>query len=509
MDEVKVPLPLNPLPADIDPFTGTLLGGVDPVARHQTVTVLVPILSYLGQNARVLYTDGTLRWISGQSWQTGVSGCGKSLVLSTLEELFLSKELRENEVNAQKAADYSLLSDKERDEKPLPKEKVHVMNNIPTAIALLQQTQINGGGVIYISCSECGEFGKKIGGPYYSIVLDMLKKSYDGTGEPFMHKTKDTMYYTPSMKLCVNVGGTLDQMFRILRYCNADGTLSRGNLIIMTSRKDEKTYGAYRAPDWTPEERSFLRECADRLRMFNNKFHENEKLNEIDECNALLEKYGFRGEGVLVPTVQDLEDCVQRERCARAVCIPEVLELGRDIKAYLSRLGDVASDCCSRADERAMGLTYLLLIANGFAPLRSGGGRADDSGEARTPEDSLLLKQCISVARWWIMTTIDCAIAVQTRIDMRYRSERNGILTAYGETVGRRVNDEVRLARERAFEEFEAKYAGKDVSVSDLKSWDLFSDLGQTTLYHLVAERRWRAVGRGRYRMPARKEEGS
>ena len=248
----------NPLPEDLDPFTRTLLGGVDEVAAHQALTLVLPILAFLGQNARVIYNDDTLRWISGQSWQMGGSGCGKSLVLRKLEELFLARELRQNVENAKVASDYSLLSEKEKKETPVPDVELHILDSIPTALALLQQMQINKGGAIYISCSECGEFGKKIGNPYYSLNLDMFKKSYDGVGEPFMHKNKDAIFYTPSMKLCVNIGGTIDPMFKIFRHCNADGTLSRSNLTILPERKDEKVDGKYKSPSWTMEEKQLL-----------------------------------------------------------------------------------------------------------------------------------------------------------------------------------------------------------------------------------------------------------
>ena len=503
-------LDLNPLPGDIDPFTRTLLGGLDPLAAHQAVTLMAPIMAFLGQNARVIYNDDTLRWVSGQSWQMGGSGCGKSLVLRTLEELFLSKELLENEKNAKAAAAYSLRSEKEKKETPMPENEIRVMDSVPTALALLQQIQINRGGAIYISCSEAGEFGKKIGNSYYSIVLDMLKKSYDGTGEPFLHKSSAATYYTPSMKLCLNVGGTVDPMYRILRHCNADGTLSRGNLTILPERKDEETDGKYKSPSWSLEQRSFLRECGDRLRMFNNVYHENEKPDEIDECNALLEKYGLRKEGAPVPTVQDLEDCVRCERRARAICIPEVLELGRDIKAYLSSLGDMAADCCSRADERAMGLCYLLLIANGFAPLRRGGNEAH-SEEARTPEDRQLLRQCIGVARWWVMITIDCAMAVQTRLEANSRSERDGILAAFGEVAAqRRTKDRyVQAAREAAISEFEESHRGREVTVKSLREIPMLSKAGHSLLYELLGKRQWTRVGRGVYLIPQKEGDAT
>ena len=150
------------------------------------------------------------------------------------------------------------------------------MDSIPTALALLQQMQINGGGAMYLSCSECGEFGKKIKAPYYSIILDMMKKSYDGTGEAYMHKSNSAMYYVPSMKLCCNIGGTFDPMYGIFSQCDSDGTLSRGAVTIIGERKDEIKYGAYIPPCWTKEQTEVLLKGAMRLRNFNNTYNEDE-----------------------------------------------------------------------------------------------------------------------------------------------------------------------------------------------------------------------------------------
>ena len=500
---MKELLESKPVPEDIDPFTRTLLGGVDPIAVHQAITAVMPILAFLGSRTRVLYSPNRLRWVCALSWQMG--GSGKSVVQRELESLFLSKELSDNSKNAQNAAKYSLLSEKERKETPMPDEKVRIFMGLPTAIALVQQMQINNGDAIYISCTECGEFGKKIAQPSYNAIPDMMKRSYDGTGEDFIHKTKEGVLYVRSMKICANISGTIDPMFKVFRYNNADGTLSRSNLTILPKRKDEEKEGEYIEPHWTMAERIFLRECADRLRMFNNEFHENEKPDEIDECNALLEKYGLRKEGAPVPTVQDLEDCVRAERCARAVCIPEVLELGRDIKKYLVSFGDMAADSCSRANERAMGLCYLLLIANGFAPLRGGGGDEVHSGEAWTAEDRQLLRQCINTARWWIEIAIDCALALQTILDLNTRSVKNGMLAAFGEKV--KHISAVEAARLEAFCDFEARHAGEQVAIEDLREESVFAPLGRATLNRLAGERHWVPTRRGRYLIPEQKEE--
>ena len=499
----------NPLPEDLDPFTRTLLGGVDEVAAHQALTLVLPILAFLGQNARVVYNDDTLRWISGQSWQMGGSGCGKSLVLRKLEELFLARELRQNIENAKVASDYSLLSEKEKKETPVPDVELHILDSIPTALALLQQMQINKGGAIYISCSECGEFGKKIGNPYYSLVLDMLKKSYDGVGEPFMHKNKEAIYYTPSMKLCCNIGGTIDPMFKIFRHCNADGTLSRSNLTILPERKDEKVDGKYKSPSWTMEEKQLLWEAADRLRNTNNTFKENEKIISDPECGALLEKFGYRMAEGMPPSVEQLESAVAQERLERAFRVAEVQQLGLDIKYYLADLGDVAADCCSRADERAMGLCYLLLIANGFRFAHHSGHAAvavkpgDDSGG----NDTQLVQQVVEVVRWWIMMTIDCALAVQNRINIKIRSEKNGVMNAYGEV--RNVPPEEQEARNFAFADYEERKQGQDLKLEELREYAVFAHLHFTTIYRLARERGWKRYKRGAYKLPDKEEEAA
>ncbi len=495
----------KPLPEDIDPFSRTLLGGVDPIAVHQAMTVVIPILCQLGEQTRVLYSPNRLRWMCGMSWQMGVSGSGKSEVQRELENLFLSKDLRENSMNAKEASKYSLLSEKEKKETPVPEEKVRIFMGLPTSLALVQQMQVNDGGAIYISCTECGEFGKKIAQTSYNAIPDMMKRSYDGTGEEYIHKTLQGSLYVPSMKLNANFSGTIDPVFKVFRYNNADGTLSRCNLTILPRRKDEEKEGVYKEPHWAMKERIFLRECADRLRTFNNKFHENEKPDEIDECNALLEKYGLRADENYVPTVQDLEDCVYAEQCDKAVCIPEVLELGRDIKKYLVSFGDMAADSCSRANERAMGLCYLLLIANGFAPLRSGGGDEVHSGEAWTAEDRQLLRQCINTARWWIEIAIDCALALQGILDLNTRSVKNGMLAAFGEKV--KHISAVEAARLAAFCDFEARHAGEQVAIEDLREESVFAPLARATLNRLVGDRHWVPTRRGRYLIPEQKEE--
>ncbi len=468
----------NPLPQKLDPFTKALLDGCDPVSAHQALTLTFPIMAFMGNRARVLYTDGTLRWVSGQSWQMGGSGCGKSLVLRSLERLFLSEELEKNRKNAEKAAAYSLLSEKERQDTPIPQEEVRILDTVPTAVALLEQMQINGGGAVYISCSEAGEFGKKIGSPYYAIILDMMKKSYDGTGESFMHKTKSKMYYVPSMKLCFNIGGTIDPMYKILRHCNADGTLSRGSLTILGERKDEKTEGEYRAPQWNREQREVLLEGANRLRSFNNTYNENQNENE----NGNEKNTDNSDKGIWPLTSEEYNARVHEERIRRALCVDGILQLGREIKEYIISLGQSADSCCSRADERAMGLAYLLYIANG--------------------EQAGTLPDIINVVRWWVKTTIDCAMAVQSQLNEETKSRQEAVCRAYKrQASSHNLSDILREKREEAFRDFEEKYGGMEVSGAALREYEVFTKMDSSYLRRLIVDRGYEYVGRNLYRV--------
>ena len=152
-----------------------------------------------------------------------------------------------------------------------------------------------------------------------------------------------------------------------------------------------------------------------------------------------------------------------------------------------------------------MGLCYLLLIANGFAPLRGGGGDEVHSGEAWTAEDRQLLRQCINVARWWIEIAIDCALALQGILDLNTRSVKNGMLAAFGEKV--KHISAVEAARLAAFCDFEARHAGEQVAIEDLREESVFAPLGRATLNRLVGDRHWVPTRRGRYLIPEQKEE--
>jgi hypothetical protein len=462
-------LAINPVPDKLDPFTEALIGGVDPMSAHQALTLAFPILSFLGQHARVLYSDGTLRWISGQSWQMGGSGCGKSLVLRALEELFLSREIREKTENARKAAAYTMLSETERRGIPVPQEKVRIFDSIPTALALLQQAQINDGEAIYLSCSECGEFAKKIANPYYALVLDMMKKSYDGTGAPFMHKTADKTYFVPSMRLCCNVGGTIDPMFRIFRRCDADGTLSRASLTILGERKNDPSEGAYKAPCWSLEQKRLMWTAAERLREFDNRYRECE--TDVENNPAEVE------DGI---SVAEQDDRLMEERRSRALCVPEIIALGNEIKAHLASYGtEIIDDCCSRADERAMGLAYLLYIAN------------DESAE--------VLGDIISTVRWWVKIGVDSAYAVQLAINSGTHSYRELVRCNFKAQGINRVQQEVDSARDEAFREYETLYEGEEKSIADFQQIPILRALCPRTVRRLVQDRGYKSVRRGVY----------
>lgn len=448
------------LPERLDPFTETLLAGVDPVAVHQTVTLTMPILSFLAQNMRVKYCDGQRRWICGQSWQVGASGCGKSLVLRSLEDLFLAQEKEENRKAAEEAAAYSMLSEKERKETPPPAAAVRMIDGVPTAIAVLIQLQINKGDGIYITCSECGEMSKKIRNNYYSVLLDMLKKSYDGEGESYMHKTSTTTYFVHSMKICANVGGTVDPMLKIFKWVNKDGTLSRGNITILPERKDEKKDGVYRAPSWSDEQRQMLMDCAERLRRFDNK---------------------------------DLSD--------DSVCDERILSLGQRVKQHITSIGETADDCCSRADERAMGLAYLLCAANGCIVCSEEG----EVSVVHSEEADRTVEACIEVARWWIMQCINAALAMQERLDFGTKSQKEAFAQAYKTVSLKSLAEKVKDAREEAFRSFETKYEGQQKRVEDFREMPAFVDLSERSLRRAVSERNYESTKRGFY-LIARKE---
>ena len=431
-----------------DTFTQALLGGVDRVSHHQALSVAYPIMAFLANRLRVCYDEGTPRWMSGQTWQTGGSGTGKSLMLRALEDLFLAPEMREADLRAQRAAEYSLLSEKEQKQTPMPREEVRVLHGVPTAVALLQQMQVNGGGAIYLSCSECGELGKKISSTHYSLILDMLKKSYDGVGEPFLHKTSSSTYYVSSMKICSNIGGTIDQMYKIMKWCNGDGTLSRGALTILEGRKDEAVDGAFCPPQWDAAQRELLLAGCERLR------------GAVSEGEAPLS-------------------------------VPCFLALGREVRHHLLTLGEAAADCCSRADERAMALCYLLYVANGC-----------DTG------NNDALPGIVEVARWWTMQAIDCAMAMQSTLDANTRTMRGIVKQAYRNQAQTSAAAALTRRRDEAFRDFEQKHKGQECGWQDLQAASpLFANLDRTRLYRMLAERGYEYKGKNRFLIQPKAEK--
>lgn len=498
---------LHPVPEHLDPFTQALLSGVDPMAAHQALTLTYPIMAFMGCNIRVMYSEKNLRWMSGQSWQMGGSGCGKTQVLRAVEDLFLSKEKQKNADNAKKAAAHTILSEKERKETGLPTEKVRIMLGIPTAFALLLQMQVNGDGAMYISCSECGEFSKKIQSTYYSLLLDMMKQSYDGMGEAYMHKAGDKMYYAPSMKLCCNIGGTIDPMYKIFRQCDSDGTLSRGAVTMLGERKDVKKEGPYKDPDWDGEELTTLLEGAERLRNFDNTFKEVDEstVDELTSCNkksnendgSLQRVYeDAKGDSGLCPTAPEYYHSLQKERIRRALNVPAFIQLGKEIKEHLTLLGEISDDCCSRADERAMAMCYLLYVANGLDKIEGDESCADVYND--------ILSGIVNVAHWWVMSSIDCALAIQTQLNSRSRSHRDEIRLAYKEAMGASAAKSIYNDRCAAFTVFEREHQGEVVNVRFVRdNCERFQGMSLKTVHRFIVDRNWREISRGKYRVPS------
>jgi len=483
-----------PLPEQLDPFTEALLSGVDPMSVHQALTLTFPMLAFLGSNTRVLYASRKLRWMCGLTWQMGGSGCGKSTVLRSLEDLLLCKEIAEKDAAARRIREYSQLSEEERKKTPKPKEKLFIFDGIPTGLALMEQMQINDGGAIYISCTECGELAKKIGSRHFSIVLDMIKKSHDETGEPFLYKTSERTLYVSSMKICANIGGTEDQMYKVLHHCDSDGTLSRSAVVMLGEPKDEDTEGEYKDPSWTKEQVKILVEGANRLRNFDNTYRENlndnlnlnHNENSDEESDQRVYEGAKDGDGN-APTIEEYNFSVQEERVRRALCVPEIITFGKEIKRELSRIGEITTDCCSRANELAQAICYLLYVANGLA---------DVSEKERDGAYFETLRRIMDVSRWWIYRSIDAAVAVQTQLNANSKSQREGIRVAYKRQASGRLSDMLREKREAAFRDFEEKYDGMKVNANALRVYDVFASMDRSQLRRLILDRGYEYVAR-------------
>ncbi len=491
---------LYPVPEQLDPFTEALLSGVDPMAAHQALTLVYPMLGFLGNNMRVLYADGKLRYVNGQGWQMGGSRRGKSIVLRSLEELFLSKDIAEKNAAVKRAADYSLLSEKEQKEVAPPRVVIRIFDSIPTAIALLKQMQINGGGAVYLSCSECGELGKKIGTVYYSVLLDMLKKGYDGVGEPFLHETSSKIYFVESMKIFSNIGGTEDPMYKVFSHCDSDGTLSRGVVTILGEPKNEETEGPYKSPSWTDEQLHILLEGASRLRNFDNRFNENQNENQNNDKESDERVYeGAKDGDGSAPTVEEYNISLQRERERRALRIPTIVSFGKEIKRDLARIGEITDDCCSRANEIAQGMCYLLYVANGLAEV------PEEERDAKYHET---LHRIFDVVRWWIKRSMDCAISIQTELNANSKSHREKIRMAYKQRAGATVAESIYRERSAAFEQYEKEHEGETVSVRDVRDgFEPFKSLSLRTIHRSVKERGWKLCAFGKYRVPGKEVE--
>ena len=105
------------------------------------------------------------------------------------------------------------------------------------------------------------------------------------------------------------------------------------------------------------------------------------------------------------------------------------------------------------------------------------------------------------------MMTIDCALAVQNRINLKIRSEKNGVMNAYGEV--RNVPPEEQEARNFAFADYEERKQGQDLKLEELREYAVFAHLHFTTIYRLARERGWKRYKRGAYKLPDKEEEAA
>ena len=160
--------------------------------------------------------------------------------------------------------------------------------------------------------------------------------------------------------------------------------------------------------------------------------------------------------------------------------MPEIIALGNEIKAHLASYGtEIIDDCCSRADERAMGLAYLLYIAN------------DESAD--------VLSDIISTVRWWVKISIDCAYAVQLAINSGTHSYKEIVRCNFKTQGISRVQQEVDSARDEAFREYETMYEGEEKSIADFQQIPILRALCPRTVRRLVQDRGYKSVRRGVY----------
>jgi hypothetical protein len=325
----------------------------------------------------------------------------------------------------------------------------------------------------------------------------MIKKSYDGTGEPFLYKTSEKTLYVSSMKICANIGGTIDPMYKVLRHCDSDGTLSRGAVVMLGEPKDEDTEGEYKDPSWTKEQVKILVEGANRLRKFDNTYKENGNHNENydEESDERVYEGAKDGDGS-APTIEEYNFSVQEERARRALCVPDIITFGKEIKRELARIGEITTDCCSRANELAQAICYLLYVANGLA---------DVSENERDGAYAETMRRIMDVSRWWIFRSIDAAVAVQTQLNANSKSQREGIREAYKRAMGESV---MYKKRSDALDEFENAHIGEIVNVRMLReSCEVFRDVSFRTVQRFIKEHGWQECAHGKYRIPEKEVE--
>ena len=105
------------------------------------------------------------------------------------------------------------------------------------------------------------------------------------------------------------------------------------------------------------------------------------------------------------------------------------------------------------------------------------------------------------------MMTIDCALAVQNRINLKIRSEKNGVMNAYGEV--RRVPIEIQEARNYAFADYEERKQGQNLKLEEMRDYAVFANVHFTTIYRSAIDRGWKSAKRGVYVLPEKEEEAA
>ena len=264
---------------------------------------------------------------------------------------------------------------------------------------------------------------------------------------------------------------------------------------------------------WTKEQVKVLLSGAYRLRNFDNRYKEVDELS-VDELTSLNqnsnenEKYSESDERVYesakddegcIPTVDEYYFSMQEERVRLALCVPEIISFGKEVKKELRQIGEISSDCCSRANEIAQGMCYLLYIANGLA---------DVPESERDGEYHETLRRIIDVARWWIKMSIDSAISVQTELNANSKSHREEIRMAYKQRAGESATRLIYNEREEVFKRYEAEHAGEIVTAREVRdSSQILQKVVIRTVTRNLQDRGWKEVSRGKWRVPGQKTE--